>query len=79
MKDIENQKIAKKIWDTPFASSNLQVLNKSQLLILIREILNRVGWEYESIWHELDIKDLLFEEKCWLIETLDPDFFKDKE
>ena len=76
MEDKEKNAIAEKIWNTPFASSNLQVLKKSQLLILIREILNRIGWEYESQWHDLDIKDLLFEEKCWLIETLDPKFFE---
>lgn len=78
MKDIEKEEkaIAKKLWKTPFASRNLQVLKKSELLILIGEILNRIGWEYENQWHELDIKDVLFEEKCWLIEMLDPEFFK---
>ena len=76
MGEKEEIAIAKKIWETPFASSNLQVLKKSQLLILIRDILNRIGWEYEELWTKLDIKDLLFEEKCWLIECLDSDFFK---
>lgn len=75
MEEKEKKTIAERLWDTPFASSNLQVLKKSQLLILVREILNRIGWEYEHQWHELDIKDLLFAEKCWLIETLVPDFF----
>lgn len=76
MEEKEKQEIAKKLWNTPFVSTNLQLLKKSELLILVREILNRIGWEYETQWHELDIKDILFEEKCWLIETLDPDFFK---
>ena len=71
--------IAQKIWDTPFASGNLQVLKKSQLLILVREILNRIGWEYDVQWTKLDIKHLMFSEKCWLITTLDPDFFEKKE
>ncbi len=76
MEEKEKIAIAKKIWETPFASSNLQVLKKSQLLILIRDILNRIGWEYQEQWTKLDIKDLLFEEKCWLITTLDPEFFE---
>lgn len=75
----EKQLIAQKIWDTPFASSNLHVLKKSQLVTLVREILNRIGWEYETQWHQMDIKDLLLEEKCWLIETLNPNFFETKE
>ena len=76
MEEKEKKAIAQKIWNTPFASTNLQVLKKSQLLTLIREILNRIGWEYEAQWHKLDIKDVLFEEKCWLITTLAPDFFE---
>lgn len=76
MEEKEKQEIAKKLWNTPFASTNLHLLKKSELLILVREILNRIGWEYETQWRELDIKDILFEEKCWLIEMLDPDFFK---
>ncbi len=79
MEEKEKKAIAKKLWDTPFASSNLQVLKKSQLLILVREILDRIGWEYEVQWSELDIKDISFEEKCWLITTLDPEFFENKE
>ena len=76
MEEKEKNAIAEKIWNTLDASSNLQILKKSQLLILIREILNRIGWEYECRWHDLDIKALLFEEKCWLIETIDPKFFE---
>lgn len=75
MEEKEKKAIAKKIWDTPFASSNLQVLKKSELIILIESILNRIAWENIE-WCELDIKDILFEEKCWLIECLDNNFFK---
>lgn len=75
----KKQLIAQKIWDTPFASSNLHVLKKSQLVTLVREILNRIGWEYETQWPNSDIKVRLFDEKCWLIETLNPNFFETKE
>ncbi len=75
---MEGKKIiAKKIWETPFAASNLQVLTKTQLLTLVDSILDRIAWEYEVQWTDLDIKDLLFEEKCWLITTLDSEFFED--
>lgn len=77
MKDIEKEEkaIAKKLWDTPFASCNLQVLKKSQLLILIEKILNRIAFEYCQKWCEMDIKDVLFDQKCWLIEAVRPEFF----
>lgn len=75
LEEKEKKEIANKIWDTPFASVNLQVLKKSQLVILIESILFRIFYENPE-YYELDIKDILFEEKCWLIETLDPDFFE---
>lgn len=78
MEEKEKKEIANKIWDTSFASRNLQVLKKSQLVILIDSILDRISYENPE-WDELDVKDILFEEKCWLIETLDPDFFERKE
>lgn len=77
LEEKEKKEIANKIWDTPFASRNLQVLKKSQLAILIDSILDRISYENPE-WDELDVKDILFEEKCWLIETLDPDFFERK-
>ena len=78
MEEKEKKAIAKKIWDIPFAASDLQVLKKFELIILIESILNRIAWENIE-WCELDIKDILFEEKCWLITTLDPEFFENKE
>lgn len=70
----ENQRLAQKIWEIPFASQNLQKLTKKELLLLFEEVLTRISFEKEE-WYELDIKDILFEEKCWLIECLDSDFF----
>ena len=73
-----NRKLAQKIWNIPFASSNLYKLTKKELLILIDSIIEQVSWKKEE-WWELDIKDLMFERKCYLIECLDNDFFKREE
>lgn len=68
-------KIAKKIWDIPFFVSNAEQLTKKELLILLDAILYKIGCDYEPSWFEMDIKDILFDQKCWLIEALDKDFF----
>lgn len=73
MEEKEKKAIAKKIWDIPFASSNLDKLTKQELVILTHSMLDRVTNNEE--WFELDLKDL-FEQKCWLIECLDNNFFK---
>lgn len=70
--------LAKKIWDIPFATANLHKLTKNELLILIEGMLERIGIDYKKDWFEIDIKDIMFDQKCWLIEALDPHFF-DKE
>lgn len=72
----EQKKLARKIWAIPFASQNLEKLSKKELLILIEAMLIEISFKNED-FHELDIKDILFEEKCWLIDCLDSDFFKD--
>lgn len=74
LNDVERQRLAQKIWEIPFASQNLQKLTKKELLLLFEEVLTQISFEKEE-WRELDIKDILFEEKCWLIECLDSDFF----
>lgn len=50
-------------------------LTKRELLMLIEEVLIRISFENLG-WNELDIKDILFKQKCWLIECLDNGFFK---
>lgn len=75
IEEDEKREIAKKLWSTPFAAARLQLFKKSELLILVDEILDRIGRDY-GLWPEQDIKDLLFDKKWWLTETLDPDFFK---
>lgn len=72
--DEERKILAQKIWEIPFASQNLQKLTKKELLLLFEEALTRISFEKEE-WWELDLKDLLFEQKCWLIECLDSEFF----
>lgn len=76
--NAEQKRLARKIWDIPFASSNLHKLTKKELLMLIEEVLIRISFENPA-WHELDIKDILFEQKCWLVECLDNDFFNRRE
>lgn len=65
--------MAKRIWNKPFFEA-VGKFRKKELLILLDSILTRISYENNK-WHELDIKDTLFEEKCWLIETLNPNFF----
>lgn len=72
----KKKELARKIWDMPFASSNLHKLTKVELLTLIDAIL--IDISYKDGWNELDIKDLLFEQKCWLIELLDSRFFEER-
>lgn len=71
---IKEKELAQKLWEIPFASSNLDRLTKEELLLLNEVILERISFEKEE-WEKLDIKDLLFEQKCWLIECLDDEFF----
>ena len=73
--DNVEKKLAQKIWDIPFAAANLEKLTKKELLMLIEEIITDYSYKNEE-WHELDIKDILWEEKIWLIEMLDPQFFE---
>lgn len=77
----EEQKkiIAKTIWDNPFFSG-LRELNKTQLIILINELTEKLDF-YANLncdwdWDERDFKDRAFDEKCLMIECVRPDFFK---
>ena len=72
--EVRKKELAQIIWNKPF-HTGLMKFTKKDLLILINEITTRIGWENKN-WNELDIKDVIFEEKCWLIETLDENFFK---
>lgn len=70
----KKRELAQKIWNNPFLSG-LEKFTKKDLMLLIDSIRLRIAWEYEDSWTELDIKDVFFESKCWLIETLDEEFF----
>ena len=63
------------MWEIPFVSANLDLLTKKELVTLIESVIIKISDEKEE-WWELDIKDLMFERKCYLIECLDNDFFK---
>ena len=75
----ENEKskhlLAEKIWDIPFAVNNLNKLTKKELLVLIDCMLDRIACDYEDDWFEMDWKDILFDQKCWLIESIESKFF----
>ena len=75
----EKHSLAEKIWDIPFAVNNLNKLNKKELLVLIDCMLNRIACDYKDDWFEMDWKDILFDQKCWLIEAVDNKFFENKE
>lgn len=71
----EEQKLANKIYEIPFVSCNLDMLSKKELITLIESIIATVSDKKEE-WNGLYLKDLLYAQKCWLIECLDRDFFK---
>ena len=79
----ENEKskhlLAKKIWGIPLAVNNLNKLTKKELLNLIDSMLDRIACDYMHHWFEMDWKDILFDQKCWLIESIDSEFFSKKE
>ena len=73
--EVDEKDLAKKIFDIPFVVSNLNLLKKKEILTLFESVNSRLMFENPE-WHELDLKDVLFEQKCWLVECLDKDFFK---
>ena len=72
------KQLALKIWDTPFAVSCLKDFSKKELVTMLNSLLD--FYSDEKLF-ECDAKDILFSQKCDLIESLDPEFFKrdDKE
>lgn len=76
--DNVEKKLARKIWNIPFVRQNLHKLTKKELILLLEVVLTRISYENSEYW-ERDIKDILFEQKCWLIECLDNKFFERKE
>ncbi len=76
-KEEEKKNIINILEDNPFLSG-IQKLNKTQLLILIfnlverlDEILNKDYMEYR------DFKDEVWDQECLIIETLNPDISKE--
>lgn len=64
--------IIKKIDNNVFLTG-LFKLTKKEMYVLIVEILFRIDFEYENF--ERDFKDNVYDKKCWLIDTLDPEYF----
>ena len=77
--EIEQQKkiIAEKIYNSAFLSG-FQKLTKIQLLILVNELVDRFDYliniESCSIDYR-DFKDVSWDQKCLVVETLCPNFF----
>lgn len=67
-------KLAKRIWDTPFLGG-LKKFTKKELLLLIDKILDNRFFTTEE-QYDWDIKDINWDQKCWLIEILNPNFFE---
>lgn len=77
----EKQKevIAKTIWENAFFSG-ISKLNKTQLIILINSLIEQLDFyvNLNGDWNvdERDFKDLAFDQKYLMIESVMPDFFK---
>ena len=66
------------IWKETFFNDIIK-FKKSDLLILIEDLSLRLSTILDKNYSEYDFKDCLFDQKCNLIETLDPDFFHKKD
>lgn len=78
--EMEKKEIAKIIDGNAFLSG-LQKLNKTQLLILVNELTDRLDFEInlkgDYDFDERDFKDIAWDYKCLLIDILNPNFFKE--
>ena len=78
--EVQKKLIADTIWKNPFLSGIIE-LNKTQLCVLTNALIEELDFyvNLHGDWNvdERDFKDILFDQKCLMIETLDPDFFKE--
>ena len=75
----DKKKIAQTIWDSPFHSGLIKLAN-AQLLTLIDSLVEKLDLIINlknDYYDERDFKDKFFDQKCIMIECLDPDFFKE--
>lgn len=77
----EEKKVITKIIDNSPFLSGIQKLTKTQLVILVRALTERLDEKIilndDCKMDERDFKDIAWDEKCLIIETLNPNFFKD--
>lgn len=77
----EEKKVIVKIIDKSPFLSGVQKLTKTQLVILIYELTERldtlINLADDCEIDYRDFKDIAWDEKCLIIETLNPDFFKE--
>lgn len=78
--EVQKKIIADILWKNPFLSG-ITELNKTQLCVLTDALIEKLDFyvNLNGDWNvdERDFKDILFDQKCLMIETLDPDFFKE--
>lgn len=78
----EKKVIAKIIDNSPFLSG-IQKLTKTQLVILVSELTDRldakINLDDDCNLDERDFKDIAWDKKSLIIETLNPNFFKEVE
>lgn len=74
----KERQLAKIIWENPFFSG-LTKLKKADLIYIIENLLDALDFELNledpSIVDERKIKDIIWDQKCLLIESLDEKFF----
>lgn len=77
---VERRKeVAKIIFDNAFMTG-LPKLKRSDLYDIISVLLTAYGSAVDDNYYELDIKTIVFDDKCRLVELLDENFFeRDKE
>ena len=79
----EEKKVIAKIIDNSRFLSGIQKLTKTQLVILVSELTDRldakINLDDDCNLDERDFKDIAWDKKSLIIETLNPNFFKEVE
>lgn len=73
--EARKKKIAQTIWENPFMSG-ISHLTRKELELCIEALTEKLSAVLDEGFYEKDIKCIIFDEKCNLIECLDTDFFK---
>ena len=79
--DIEAAKknIVKKLQNDLFNLSDLKLLSKNELILVLDEVLDRVGSKMIPNIDQMGILEMQFKKMWFIIETLCPNFFDNLE